>query len=116
MPRHGASLETVSGTLETGEECSEETGNQSDKKSDIGNQYDEESEDSRGHTHKNGTVFPNMSRAWEMGEDDSGEGMGLWASSFDMRNVVVCIWAIELEGLLSALQQDEVFCKCQESE
>lgn len=66
---HGTSAETVEKSLETEEESSEE---------EMENQSSEEEEDSDENGSKNGAVFPKMSRGWEMGEDDSGEGVGLW--------------------------------------
>lgn len=84
LPGYEASMETVEETLETGEEY---------RREEMKNQSSQESKDSQEDISKNGIVFPNMSRGWEMGEDDSGEGMGLRASSFDwgMRNVVMSV-------------------------
>lgn len=66
---HGTSAETVEKSEETEEESSEE---------ETENQSSEEEEDSEENASKNGMVFPKMSRGGEMGEDDSGEGVGLW--------------------------------------
>lgn len=71
LPGHEASVEAVEDKMETGQEY---------RKEERKKLSDRESEDSQEDTGKNGTVFHNTSRGWKMGEDDSGEGTGLWAS------------------------------------
>ena len=73
LPGHEASVETIEDKMETGQEY---------RKEERKKISDHASEDRQEDARKNGTVFQNTSMGWKMGEDDTGEGMGLWASNF----------------------------------
>lgn len=72
LPGHEASMETIEEKMETGQE------HRGEERKKLLNH---ETEDSQEDTGKNGTVFQNTSRGWKIGEGNSGEGVGLRASS-----------------------------------